>query len=486
MITLADLRARDALPVWQEAVAIVQALLDTTMAERRSASRLPDVTHIGLEEDGAVVLLPQGSIPEHPVRHLAAVLGVLIESIPAPPPLLDFVNRNLADPPEHATAEDFSRALKYFERPERSEDIRHVVERALGAPVHTDVEAAQRQLEARVQELVAPLADGLPLVLETTPAADDAPALAADDARVRSDAALAATDEPPADLPAMEPAAAVVRTRPSEEARREVQRAFDSELFRGLVPLTILAIVIGAGYVARDRKVDNTPGAVERVAAGALQAVDGAAAVAASTPVPPPATEAASASARAPDQGSTRARRPRSQPVTPESLPARLLGSLASPPQPVSTDGTLPAASGVAPSSPTGRPSAQAAAGASAGPAIDGGTSVSSSAPAGTSAEAAQPSDGEDDHVYSSDDPDIVPPELLRPGRSVIAPPGVPAALFELVITEAGKVAQVRQVSGVGAYRETMMRASLKAWRFQPARRDGRPVRYRLQVRVAV
>ena len=264
MITLADLRARDALPVWQEAVAIVQALLDTTMAERRSASRLPDVTHIGLEEDGAVVLLPQGSIPEHPVRHLAAVLGVLIESMPAPPPLLDFVNRNLADPPEHATAEDFSRALKYFERPERTEDIRHVVERALGAPVHTDVEAAQRQLEARVQELVAPLADGLPLVLETKPAADDAPALAADDARVRSDAALAATDEPPADLPAMEPAAAVVRTWPSEEARREVQRAFDSELFRGLVPLTILALVIGAGYVARDRTANDGPGAVER------------------------------------------------------------------------------------------------------------------------------------------------------------------------------------------------------------------------------
>ncbi len=484
MITLADLRARDALPVWQEAVAIVQALLDTTMAERRSASRLPDVTHIGLEEDGAVVLLPQGSIPEHPVRHLAAVLGVLIESIPAPPPLLDFVNRNLADPPEHATAEDFSRALKYFERPERSEDIRHVVERALGAPVHTDVEAAQRQLEARVQELVGPLADGLPLVLETTPAADDAPALAADDARVRSDAALAATDEPPADLPAMEPTAAVVRTRPSEEARREVQRAFDSELFRGLVPLTILAIVIGAGYVARDRKVDKTPGAVERVAAGALQAVDGAAAVAASNPLLSP--QPAGASARAPGPGSTRVRPPRSQPVTPNSLPARLLGSLASTPQPVSTDGTLPAATGDPPSSPTGGPSAQAAAGASAAPTIDDGTAVSSSAPPGSSAEAAQPSDVEDDHVYSSDDPDIVPPELLRPGRSVIAPPGVPAALFELVITEAGKVAQVRQVSGVGAYRETMMRASLKAWRFQPARRDGRPVRYRLQVRVAV
>ena len=337
------------------------------MAERRSASRLPDVTHIGLEEDGAVVLLPQGSIPEHPVRHLAAVLGVLIESIPAPPPLLDFVNRNLANPPEHATAEDFSRALKYFERPERSEDIRHVVERALGAPVHTDVEAAQRQLEARVQELVAPLADGLLLVLETTPAADDAPALAADDARVRSDAALAATDEPPADLPAMEPAAAVVRTRPSEEARREVQRAFDSELFRGLVPLTILAVVIGAGYVARDRKVDNSPGAVKRVAAGALQAVDGAAAVAARTPVPSPAPVAASA--RAPGPGSTRARPPRSQPVTPDSVPERLLGSLGSTTQPVSTDGTLPAATGVAPSSPTGRPSAQAAAGASAGPA---------------------------------------------------------------------------------------------------------------------
>ena len=66
------------------------------MAERRLALRLPDVTHIGLEERGCAPPAA-GLIPEHPVRHLAAVLGVLIESIPAPPPLLDFVNRNLAD-----------------------------------------------------------------------------------------------------------------------------------------------------------------------------------------------------------------------------------------------------------------------------------------------------------------------------------------------------------------------------------------------------
>ena len=221
--------------------------------------------------------------------------------------------------------------------------------------------------------------------------------LQTDDARVRSDAALAATDEPPADLPAMEPAAAVVRTRPRGGAPRGSARLRLRAVPRTR-PIDDSRDRDWRRVQSGDRKVDNSPGAVKRVAA-ALQAVDGAAAVAARTPVPSPAP--AAASARAPGPGSTRARPPRSQPVTADSVPERLLGLLGSTTQPVSTDGTLPAATGVAPSSPTGRPSAQAAAGASAGPAIDGGTSVSSSAPAGASAEAAQPSDGEDDHVYS-------------------------------------------------------------------------------------
>src|SRR3954454_20603711 len=126
MMTLADLRARNSLPTWQEAVAIVQELLQATVGERASATRLPDLAHIGLNTDGTIALLPHSSIPENPVRHLAVLLGVLLEGVPAPGPLLDLTERNLKEPPEFAGPDELMRALRYFERPGREEDIKEL------------------------------------------------------------------------------------------------------------------------------------------------------------------------------------------------------------------------------------------------------------------------------------------------------------------------------------------------------------------------
>lgn len=86
--------------------------------------------------------------------------------------------------------------------------------------------------------------------------------------------------------------------------------------------------------------------------------------------------------------------------------------------------------------------------------------------------------------IYSSDDAGVVPPVLTYP-RYVesIGPDHPNASPFQVVIDENGLVesavlarypVDMRQaVSG------TMMLSAAKAWRFQPATKDGHPVKYR-------
>src|SRR5215212_6741525 len=154
MVTFADLRARDIVPSWQQAVAVIQELLLATVAERGSAARLPDLEHIGLNTDGTIALLPHSSIPENPVRHLAVLLGVLLDGVPAPGPLLDLTEQNLKEPPELAGPDELMRALRYFERPGREEDIKELAARAERAREQRPMEEALRHLEERARELL--------------------------------------------------------------------------------------------------------------------------------------------------------------------------------------------------------------------------------------------------------------------------------------------------------------------------------------------
>src|SRR5215218_9657908 len=140
MVTLADLRARGTVPSWQQAVAIVQELFLATVGETGSAVRVPEIGHIGLNADGTVALLPHSSIPENPVRHLAVLLCLMLEKVPAPAPLLDLAERNLKNPPEFPGPEEFTRSLRYFERPGRDEDIKELVTRAERAREQNPVE----------------------------------------------------------------------------------------------------------------------------------------------------------------------------------------------------------------------------------------------------------------------------------------------------------------------------------------------------------
>lgn len=83
--------------------------------------------------------------------------------------------------------------------------------------------------------------------------------------------------------------------------------------------------------------------------------------------------------------------------------------------------------------------------------------------------------------VYTSDDPDVTPPELVRPRLPQEPPAGVrleDLPRVDLLISETGEVESVRLSSvspGVGA---SMMLSAIKNWQFQPATLEGRPVRY--------
>ncbi len=152
MITLADLRARNTLPSWQEAVAVVQELLHTTAPASGSAARLPDIEHIGLSPDGTIAVLPGSPVPQDPVRHLAVLMDLLLEDVTAPPELIDIVQRNTTDPPEARSLDDLAKALAFFERPGRRDDIAALVARASVAEEQTRADEELRRLKARAIE----------------------------------------------------------------------------------------------------------------------------------------------------------------------------------------------------------------------------------------------------------------------------------------------------------------------------------------------
>jgi outer membrane biosynthesis protein TonB len=53
-------------------------------------------------------------------------------------------------------------------------------------------------------------------------------------------------------------------------------------------------------------------------------------------------------------------------------------------------------------------------------------------------------------------------------------------------VTERGEVEKVHLISPANRYRERMLVAAAKAWRFKPATLDGQPVRYRTTVRITL
>lgn len=90
--------------------------------------------------------------------------------------------------------------------------------------------------------------------------------------------------------------------------------------------------------------------------------------------------------------------------------------------------------------------------------------------------------------VFTASSEDVQPAALVRPQlptRVTDAAPDPDASILELVVDETGRVAFVRLESTQSRVSEKMLVSAAKAWVFRPALREGRPVRYRMRVRIS-
>ncbi len=115
-----------------------------------------------------------------------------------------------------------------------------------------------------------------------------------------------------------------------------------------------------------------------------------------------------------------------------------------------------------------------------AAPTVTGPPTVTAAAPT-TSATPGAPEPVVPDRVYTSIDPGVVAPVLVRPYLPELSDPNAPnlrLGVLEVVIGTTGLVESVRLRSPENRYRERWWLFVAKNWQFRPAYKDGQPVRY--------
>jgi hypothetical protein len=85
--------------------------------------------------------------------------------------------------------------------------------------------------------------------------------------------------------------------------------------------------------------------------------------------------------------------------------------------------------------------------------------------------------------IYSSDDPDVVPAQLLTEQRNALSATSTTFDVntMELVISKGGRVEQVKLAAPPKRMTDMLLLSGAKTWKFTPALKDGEPVRYRTQ-----
>jgi hypothetical protein len=87
--------------------------------------------------------------------------------------------------------------------------------------------------------------------------------------------------------------------------------------------------------------------------------------------------------------------------------------------------------------------------------------------------------------IYSSADAEVVPPELVRPQLPKERLKGITdevAGDLELLVFEDGSVKHVQLIPPSNRIQDRMLLSAAKTWRFRPARRAGRPVKYLMRI----
>jgi TonB family protein len=94
-----------------------------------------------------------------------------------------------------------------------------------------------------------------------------------------------------------------------------------------------------------------------------------------------------------------------------------------------------------------------------------------------------------DEAVYTTEAEGVEPAVLIRPHLPSRPPAHTSSeeiGILDIVVSATGAVEQVRLISTSNRYQDRMIVAAAKAWRFEPAMKDGQPVRYRTQIRITL
>jgi hypothetical protein len=92
-----------------------------------------------------------------------------------------------------------------------------------------------------------------------------------------------------------------------------------------------------------------------------------------------------------------------------------------------------------------------------------------------------------DEIVYTANDKAVIPPRELSRQFPMTPPIGVPphrVGTLDMIIGRDGGVEFVHLITPLNRYHERMIVSAAKAWRYRPATRNGRPVRFHLTVKI--
>jgi hypothetical protein len=432
---------------WHEAVAVVQEAATLW----QPGLSIPGPEDIFVDEDGVLSFGFGDESSENPVTALATLLQGLLKGIEAPSSLIDLAAENAKAQPAHASLSSFSKALAFFERPNRANDLRAIAGRLQGFRERTSPEVEFDRLREKV----------------------------------------ARADEPTKET-----------TEEPEKAKKKPVATRQQQAIAASVVGIITLLTLGFRSGVRD----GLGSVVARAESGVQSVVSAGLTTLGISKPPSNAPTAGTPAANAPVQplelersaskNNTETKK-NNVDVSKNSVESDARGGI-----PVRTTGVAKTAVSSAKSSNVagggGRRSAPGPAVAPPVESVTPPTPLPAASPASDStttggptllpplppAEAPKPSPAilAPDGIFSSAYPDVKAPALLRQQLPREPAPGDDTGFFDMVIDELGNVANIKLISPHRRYHDRMLVAAAKAWKFRPATLNGQPVKYRLRI----
>jgi hypothetical protein len=131
-VTLAEILARDVPIHWYENVAVAQQLC-AKLSGLSAASGLPELQQIELLPEGGVIVTGVRQTRDTAVARIGFIMNAMLgEDVPVQLRLL--ISKATVPVPLYGSVDEFSKALEYFERPNRTAHIAELYRRYLASP----------------------------------------------------------------------------------------------------------------------------------------------------------------------------------------------------------------------------------------------------------------------------------------------------------------------------------------------------------------